>query len=343
VDPTAFLRSVERGDIPPVTLVHGADTQLLDDLLAAITRALFPPAAPAAFDREVLDAREVSAEAVVSAALTLPFAAAARLVAVRHGQALAAKGSEALAGYVAAPSPTTVLLLLADESLRAGRERKSDHWLLDTVGKAPAAARAVVVEPVARRGRALEEWLRQRAQLDGLAVTDEAARLLVQWVGEDPGLLLGEVRKAALAGGPDNRGVGEAEVRAVVGEHRVSAVFDLTRALERRDLGLALRTLDGLLASEEPMLILTMLTREVRTAWTVQVWRRRGQPVDQIARILRRPPGAIEALLAASGGESSETLAIKLRRCWQVERALKSGGQARAEMTVLVSELCGAR
>src|SRR6185503_2338712 len=119
MDPTAFLRSVERGDIPPVTLVHGADTQLLDDLLVAITRALFPPAAPAAFDREVLDAREVSAEVVVSAALTLPFAAAARLVAVRHGQALAAKGSEALGGYVAAPSPTTVLLLLADESLRA--------------------------------------------------------------------------------------------------------------------------------------------------------------------------------------------------------------------------------
>jgi len=201
----------------------------------------------------------------------------------------------------------------------------------------------VVVEPAARRGRALEEWLRQRAQVDGLAVTEEAARLLVQWVGEDPGLLLGEVRKAALAGGPDNRGVGEAEVRAVVGEHRVSAVFDLTRALERRDLGQALRTLDRLLASEEPMLILTMLTREVRTAWTVQVWRRRGQPVDQIARILRRPPGAVEALLAALGGESSSALAAKLRRCWDVERALKSGGEARTEMALLVSDLCGAR
>jgi DNA polymerase III delta subunit len=341
VDPTTFLRSVERGQVPPVALVHGADVQLTDDVLAAVSRALFPDPAHAAFDREVLDAREVSAEGVVSAALTLPFSAAARLVVVRHCQALAAKGGEALGQYIAGPNPTTVLLLLADESLRASRDRKSDHWLLGVV---PAsAATGVVVEPMARRGRALEEWLRERAQFDGLTVTGGAARLLVQWVGDDPALLYGEVRKAALAGGPDNRSVGEAEVRAVVGEHRVSAVFDLTRALERRDLGLALRTLDALLTTEEPMLLIAMLTREVRTAWTVQLWRRAGQSVDQIARILRRPPAAVDALLGSLAAESPAALGHKLRRCWEVERALKSSGEPRAELAVLVSELCAAR
>ena len=341
LDPTAFLRSVERGQIPPVALVHGADVQLLDDLLAAVSRSLFPDPAHAAFDREILDGREVSVDALVSAALTLPFGAAARLVVVRHCQALAAKGGEALGPYVTNPSPTTVLLLLADESLRANRERKSDHWLLGVVPA--AAANGVVVEPQVRRGRALEEWLRQRAQLEGLTVSEGAARLLVQWVGDDPALLFGEVRKAALAGGPDNRGVGEAEVRSVVGEHRVSGIFDLTRALERRDLALALRTLDGLLATEEPMLLIAMLTREVRTAWTAQLWRRAGQPVDQIARILRRPPSAIEALLASIGAESPAALGQKLRRCWEVERALKSSGEPRAELALLVSELCAAR
>lgn len=337
MDPTAFLREVERGKTPALALVHGADAQLMDDLLAAVSRSLFPDPGHAAFDREVLDGREVSVEHLVSAALTLPFGAAARLVAVRHCQALAAKGSEALGEYAKQPNPTSVLLLLADESLRAGRERKSDHWLLGVV---PSAS---LVESVTRRGRALEEWLRQRAQLDGLTLGEGAARLLVSWVGDDPALLIGEVRKAALAGGPDNRNVGEAEVRAVVGEHRVSGIFDLTRALERRDLALALRTLDGLLATEEPMLVIAMLTREVRTAWTVQLWRRAGQSIDQIARILRRPPGAIEALLGSLGGESPTSLGGKLRRCWEVERALKSSGEPQAELAVLVSELCAGR
>jgi DNA polymerase III delta subunit len=336
MDPTAFLREVERGHVPPLALVHGADAQLTDDLLAAVSRALFPDPAHAAFDREILDGREVSVDHVLSTALTLPFGSAARLVTVRHCQALAAKGGE-LGEYAKNPNPTSVLLLLADESLRAGRDRKTDHWLLGVV---PGG---FVVEPVARRGRALEEWLRQRAQLDGLTVSDGAARLLVSWVGDDPALLVGEVRKAALAGGPDNHNVGEAEVRAVVGEHRVSGVFDLIRALERRDLGLALRTLDALLATEEPMLVIAMLTREVRTAWTVQLWRRAGQSVDQIGRMLRRPPGAVEAILGSLGGDSPAALGDKLRRCWEVEQALKSSGEPRAELAILVSELCAGR
>src|SRR5262249_3313262 len=161
--------------------------------------------------------------------------------------------------------------------------------------------------------------------------------------GEDPAGLVGEVRKAALAGGPDNRSVGEAEVKAVGGEHRVSGGFDLTRAPERRDLALAVRTPDALLATEEPELLVAMLPRDGRTAWTVQVWRRAGQSVDQIARILRRPPGAVEALLGSTGGESPASLGAKLRRCWEVELALKSSGEPRAELAVLVSELCGAR
>ena len=51
--------------------------------------------------------------------------------------------------------------------------------------------------------------------------------------------MLGEARKAALAGGPENRAVSVNEVTAVVGEHRVGAVYKLTRAIERREAGLA--------------------------------------------------------------------------------------------------------
>ena len=59
--------------------------------------------------------------------------------------------------------------------------------------------------------------------------------------------------------------------------------------------------------------------------------------------MLRRPPGAVDALLGSLGGESSASLGDKLRRCWEVERALKSSGEPRTELAVLVSELCSAR
>ncbi len=336
MDYLAFMQSAERGRLAPVVLLHGGDAQLVDDALQAATRAMAPDPALTMFDRDVFDGQEVEADTVVSAALTLPVQAAFRLVVVRRAQALAARGAQALARYVAGPNPTTSLLLLADEVLSISRDRKQPHWLLDVV---PSPA---VVELLPRRGRALEEWLRQRASAEGLTVSAEAARLLVQWVGDDSATLLGEVRKAALAGGPSNTGVGVNEVTAVVGEHRLSGIFDLTRAIERREIGLALRTLDRLLAVEDAMLVLVTLGREARTALLVQEWRARGQSVEQIARTLRRPPGAVEALVAAAAGTSGATLTARLERCWRAEWRLKSGGEARAELAALVTELASA-
>jgi DNA polymerase III delta subunit len=334
VDYAAFLRHAEHGHLEPVLLVHGADPQLLDDAATAATRALFPSVAEAALGREVFDGREATLDTIVRSAMTLPLLAGTRLVVVRRAQALASKGGEALAAYAADPNPSARLLLLADEPLAAGRERKSDHWLLQAL---PAAA--IVLLP-GRRGRALEEWLRQRAGVEGLTVSEEASRLLVQWVGDDSATLLGEVRKAALAGGPDNHAVGVREVTAIVGEHRLSGVFDLTRAVERGETGLALKTLDRLLATEEPLLLLALLVRELRTAVSVRHLKSRGQSTEQIARALRRPPGAVEAIAAAAAGASAEVVAGKLERCWEVERRLKSGGEPRAEMAALVAELC---
>lgn len=336
MDYTAFLRSVERGPLPPAVLVHGTDAQLLDDTLAVMSRAVFREPSLAVLDRDVFDGREVEISTVVNAAQTLPVQAPARLVVVRHSQGLAARGADVLARYLSSPNPSTVLLLLADEPLGPSRDRKTPHWLLETVSA------ALVVELVVRRGRALEEWLRQRALAEGLTVSEEAVRLLVQWVGEDTAALLGEARKAAVAGGPDNRTVGVNEVTAVVGEHRVSAVFELSRAIERRETGLALRTLERLLATEDSIFVLATLTRDVRTAWMVREWRTRGQSVDQIARTLRRPPGVVEAVVAAAMAQTPGALAGKLVRCWQVEWRLKSGGLARAELAALVTELARA-
>jgi DNA polymerase-3 subunit delta len=336
VDYAAFLRSVAGRQVPLVTLVHGADAQLLDDALAAVTSAMFADDSELVLGREVIDGREADAELVARSAMTLPFMTAARLVVVRRAQALPVKGASSLAAYAADPNPTTRLLLLADEPLQASRDRKNDHWLLDAI-----LADCAIVLP-ARTGRQLAEWLRQRAAEEGITLAAEAAHTLVQWVGDDSARLLGEVRKAALVNAGTARTVGTREISAVVGEQRMSDVFELTRAVERRDTGQALRLLDRLLVTEEPIRLLALLTRGVRSAWTVRDMHTRGQPVDQIARVLRLPIPVVEKLVAQAVAQSEAAAIARLQRCWEVERSLKSGGAAHAEMAVLVAELCNA-
>src|SRR5205085_223754 len=120
------------------------------------------------------------------------------------------------------PGPGPQLL---DDALAA-----ATRWLCRDAGEAALGrevfepAEAAVGSLAMREGRSAEAWLRQRAGAEGLTVSEEAARLLVQWVGDDGDRLLGETRKAALAGGSDNAAVGVKEVTAVVGEHRLSGV-----------------------------------------------------------------------------------------------------------------------
>lgn len=334
MDYAAFVQCASGGRPPAVALLHGGDAQLLDDALAAATRGLFPDATQVALGREVLEGAEVTGEAVVRAASTLPFMTAMRLVVVRRAQALPPKAAEALAPYARDPNPSTALLLVADEPLAASRERRADHWLLQALPPA-----AVVALPV-REGRSLEAWLRERAAAEGLTIGEEAARLLVQWVGDDAASLLGEARKAALAGGARNTTVGVKDVTAVVGEQRLSGVFDLTRAVQRRELGPALRTLDRLLAAEEPIRLLALLVADVRATMTVAELSARGETAEQIARVVRKPPPVVDAIARGAGAAPRGVLSRRLARCWEAERRLKSSGDARAELAALVVDLC---
>jgi DNA polymerase-3 subunit delta len=329
VDYAAFVRAADAGEVGPVTLLHGPEPFLLDDAVARLSRALFPGQAELSLSREVLDARAAGPEAIVQAALILPWLGARRLVVARGVEGLAAKAAEALATYVKAPNPSTVLVLVADALLDGA------HWLLRAL---PAAA-VVPAPPLA--GRALASWLRAHAQARGYELREDAAGLLVELSGDDLTRLVGEVEKAALAGGPDNRRVTVAEIRAVVGEHRLRHVFDLTRALSVRDTASALTVLESLLnAGEEPLAVLGMLTREARATWQAVDALRAGRAPDEIARSLRRPPAAATALLERARSLSGPAAARHLARCWDVERRLKLGGAARPELSLLVADLC---
>ncbi len=329
MDYRGFLSEVERGRVPSVALLHGDEPRLLEDALAKVSRALFSDPSLLALNREVFDGGEAAVDEIVRAALTLPSLAPARLVVVKSAQTLPAKAAGALSEYARDPNPYTRLILLAGESLDAG------HWL-------PKALPPASVIGVPRlTGRGPLAWLQARAQEEGYELTEGAGQLLVRWAGEDLTTLSGELDKALLFAGA--RSITEEHIQGVVGEHRVLKTFELTDAVERGEIGRALALLESLLASgEEPLAILGTLTRQVRTTWQVAEWRRQGKTVEEIAGLLRRPSFAVQALSSRAASLPGGDLSRALRRCWEVEGKLKSGGRPRAELTVLLTDLCRA-
>jgi DNA polymerase-3 subunit delta len=329
VDYAALLAAVDKGQTPAVVLLHGPEPLLLEDAVARVTRALFGDRADLSLARELLDARESGAEAIVAAALVLPWDSARRLVVAKGVDGLTARQGDPLARYLSSPNPSTALLLVANQLLAPS------HWLVSALPRA-----AVVPVPPPTAGQ-LAGWLRARARAEGFELEQDAAALLVDLCGEDLTQLRGELEKAALAGGAANKRVTAADVRAVVGEHRVRHIFELTRSLSRQDTGAALAVCESLLnAGEDPLGILAMLAREVRAAWQAADALRAGRPAEDIARALRRPPAAAAALIDRARGLDPARAMRLLERCWEAERRLKLGGVARPELSLLVADLC---
>src|SRR5215831_294147 len=213
MDYTGFLREVALGRVPAVALLHGPEPLLLEDAVASVSQALFPAGSDLSLVRESFDGKDASPDAIVQSALTLPWVGTHRLVVVKGAEGLGSRQGERLSAYLRSPNPATVLLLLASASL------PPSHWLL---GAVPRTSIVPVLRP---SGGQLTAWLRQRARSEGFTLDEDAAALLLDLCGDDLTQLRGEVEKAALAGGPDSRHIGVAEVRAVVGEHRLHNIF----------------------------------------------------------------------------------------------------------------------
>ena len=173
MDYAGFLKAVERGQTPPVALLHGPDPFLLEDAVTRVTRALFPDGLDPSLLRETFDTKDAGAESIVRSALTLPWGSTRRLVVVKGLEGIGAKQGEALAAYLRSPNPSTVLLLLAAQSLA------SSHWLMNAM---PTACIVPVPPPA---GRQLVGWLRSRARTDGFELDEDAAGLLVELSGND--------------------------------------------------------------------------------------------------------------------------------------------------------------
>jgi DNA polymerase III subunit delta len=300
----------------PAYLLLGSDRPKIRRALARL-RARFQPESV-----EVVDAAAVNgAEAVAACnALGLFGADGERLVVVEGVERWRAEDAEAVAGYAADPAAGGVLALVADGPLKS-------ETLVRSVEKAGRVLRYDVPKP-----RDPSVWVRGEFERLGVRVDADAARALVEAVGDDVLELESEVEKIATWAAGDN--VGRREIEALAVAAGETAVWALTDAWGARDVAAALAACEALLErrTREPFGIAAALGGYVSRVRAAQALAGEGLDTATIAKRLRIKDYPARKALAHAKNYSPDELDDAVVRLASLDAALKGASRVSAEL-----------
>lgn len=334
-DYAAFKNEIDSGQIAPAYVLHGEESYLRDYCLRELKRALVPEGLDA-FNYRRLEGKDVTVEALRDALEVLPVMSERTLVQVTDfdpfrldeaGRAALAALLEDLPGHVC-------LAFVFDQT--EYKPNRSCRRLCE------AFSRYVREVDFTRQGQGeLQRWVARRFRALGHTVSPETADYLVFLCGGLMHGLVPEIEKiGAYARGEE---VTRADVDAVASPVLEAQVFDMARAVTKRDFGTASEVLGRLLAlQEEPYKLLALLGRELRrlrTArialddgrdrrWLMEIWSMRS---DYPARLL----------MDSARGVSRAWCDRAVERCCEADVRIKSvsGADGADELKLLLAEL----
>jgi DNA polymerase-3 subunit delta len=211
------------------------------------------------------------------------------------------------------------------------------RWVRDHTG------RAVARELRRPRGPAFERWAIERARHHGAEMDGKAAALLREYSGEETLLADQELRKlAAYVDGV--RPIGADDLERLTPFRAEGDVFAMVDAVGGRDGAKAMRTMQNLLAEEDPRYVFTMVVRQFRLLLLARDALDRGlAPRQVLTESPYRLPGFVADKVGRQAlGFSFKQLADIYRELLALDVASKSG---RAEITLgletLVATLAG--
>ena len=300
----------------PAYLINGED-QLKRETVLKRLRARLEKLGDLDFNCDTFDGKEAAGTDIVAACNTMPFGIDKRLVIVNNADAMKKADSEALVAYLAEPADFTVLALVANKLAKNTRLYKA------VAGVGPKA----VISCAPRKAYELPAQVRAMAPAHGIAITDAAAKLLVELVGEDTVHLDAELKKIALAH-TGTQPVGPEEVSALVTRTSKAKPWDFTTPFTQRNVAECVQVrkkLDDVSAYA----LIGFCVSSLREMLTCHALAARGQSgPGPLAKQLKMPDWKAKKVAAAARLWTTRELRAALSSARDCERAMKSGGDA---------------
>ena len=277
MDSLTFLQGAAKAKPRPIYVLHGDEHFLKRRVLAALRSLVLGPDDDG-FGLTTRDGDKANWAEIHDELETLPFLSSRRLVILDRADPFVTRERPRLEKYFAEPSKTGVLVL------------DVQSWPANTklAKLLPEAATIVCKAPDARK---LPEWcVEWCAAQHGKPLAVPAARMLVDLVGADMGLLDQEMAKLAIYAGSNSR-IDAADVDQLVGQSRAENTWKIFDLIGAGQAGAALTLLDRLFdQGEEPLRLLGAFSMQLRRLAQVARLHSQGQSLSDALEQAGVPP-----------------------------------------------------
>lgn len=308
------MAAVAENELRPIYLLTGGDRPKIRRALERL-RSRFGPESV-----ETLSAEGVDGDEAVAALNSLGLFAGdgGRLVVVEDVERWKKADEEAVATYLTDPVPGAVLALVAGElkgSALPGLCAKAGEVLAYDVP----------------RPRDLPTWVRAQFERSGVQADGEAARALIDVVGEDANALATEVEK--LAAWSDGEPVGRHEVELLAAPAQEASAWAIMDAWGARDLPGALAACQSdIERGADPFAVAMRLSSQVALVRQAQALSEEGLGVKDIAKRLRKHEFRVRKALGQAENYTRDELDEAVIRLASLDASLKGASRLAGEL-----------
>lgn len=274
-------------EIKPAYLIAGTDEAKIEAALARLRARAEREGGPGAlqsFDPPA-GGGPPDADGLIAALPAISLLGSRRYLLADRVERWGAKQSKDVAAALAGADPQTTVVLVARE--RAPR----------ALAEAVRGRGGEVLSYDAPRARELPRWLAAEAGARGFRLDREAARLLVERMGEGTARLAVELDRLALWAGPD-ADVTLEDLEGMVADTSEAMIWTLADAVVERRAGDALAAAERLAAQGEgPAGLVYGLASRLRAALRAVSGLEAGRPVSEVQASLGMSPYAAKMLM----------------------------------------------
>jgi DNA polymerase III subunit delta len=277
-----WLKAPSLAAIRPVCVVFGDDAFLVRESINAVGRAIFPDQeADAGISR--FAGGPTALATVLDEVRTLPFFSRRRLVIVDEADTFVTKYRKELEGYTEKPHDSGTLLL------------QTKQWTATTNLAKMVARAGLPIDCSSPKEAELVPWISQiaNARFD-VQLEPAEARLLLELVGPESGILVAELEKLSIYAAETKR-IDRKGILKLVGAGRVETIWKTLDAALEGKVRLALEHLDTLLTGgEEPVGMLAAMSANLMKLHYAGHFRAARLNVDEACVLAGIPSFAVE-------------------------------------------------